>query len=142
MAVAHALLKLGAEELVVFDIEQRRSEHLAHTLSARWGTRIETPLAPDAAIGQANGIVNTTPVGMAKYPGLPIRVELLTAQHWVSEIIYFPSDTELVRQALALGCRTLKGTGMAVGQAVRSFELFAGVTADRAAMSAHFLAAA
>jgi shikimate dehydrogenase len=60
----------------------------------------------------------------------------------VAEIIYFPSETELVRRALALGCRTLKGTGMAVGQAVRSFELFAGVSADRAAMSAHFQAAA
>ena len=79
---------------------------------------------------------------MAKYPGMPIRPELLKPEHWVAEVIYFPPETELVRRALALGCRTLKGTGMAVGQAVGSFELFAGVSADRAAMSEHFEAAA
>jgi shikimate dehydrogenase len=142
MAVAHALLKLGTEELAVFDLDPARSAHLARTMGARWGRTIETPHAPDSALVQADGIVNTTPVGMVKYPGLPIRAELLTPRHWVAEIIYFPADTELVRHALALGCRTLKGTGMAVGQAVRAFELFAGVSADRAAMSAHFQAAA
>jgi shikimate dehydrogenase len=142
MAVAHALLELGAEELVVFDIDTQRSRHLARALSARWGRNIETPLAPDSAISRTNGIVNATPIGMAKYPGLPVRADLLMPQHWVAEIIYFPSETELVKRAIALGCRTLKGTGMAVGQAVRSFELFAGVSADRAAMSAHFQAAA
>ena len=142
MAVAHALLELGAQELVIFDIDERRTKHLATHLGKRWQRKIEAAAAVDAAIDGANGIVNATPVGMEKYPGLPIRPELLTRDHWVAEIVYFPSKTELVRRALALGCRTLTGTGMAIGQAARSFELFAGVTANRAAMSEHFEAAA
>lgn len=142
MAVAHALLTLGAEELIVFDTDQQRSQHLAATLRARWRRLIEAAVAPDTAVNRAKGIVNTTPVGMSKYPGIPIRADLLRQDQWVAEIIYFPPETELVRHARALGCRTLTGTGMAVCQAVRSFELFAGVSADRAAMFEHFEAAA
>lgn len=142
MAVAHALLKLGARELVVFDIDERRAQHLAATLRARSGKPIVLVAAPDTVIGRASGIVNTTPVGMAKYPGMPIPAELLSPHQWVAEIIYFPTETELVRRALARGCRALTGTGMAVYQAALSFELFAGVAADRAAMSEHFKAVA
>ena len=83
-------------------------------------------------------IVNTTPVGMAKLPGTPLPVELLHARLWVAEIIYFPLETELLRAARALGCRTLDGSNMAVFQAVKAFELFSGRQADAARMQAHF----
>jgi shikimate dehydrogenase len=142
MAVAHALFKLGAEKVTVFDTDEVRSRHLAATLRDRMGERVEIAPSPAAAIAQADGLVNTTPVGMAKYPGMPLRADLLSPRHWVAEIIYFPAETELVRRARALGCRTLTGTGMAVYQAVLSFELFAGVSADRTAMSGHFETAA
>jgi shikimate dehydrogenase len=94
------------------------------------------------ALAWTDGIVNTTPVGMAKYPGMPFPAEYLRRQHWVAEIIYFPEETELLRMAAALGCRTLAGTGMAIGQAVRAFELFTGRKSDMAAMAGHFTAAA
>jgi shikimate dehydrogenase len=142
MAVGHALLKLGVEELTVFDIDKGRSEHLAATLGARLGKRVEAIATADVGAGRASGIVNTTPIGMTKYPGMPLRAELLRPSHWVADVIYFPADTELVRRARANGCRTLTGTGMAVYQAVLSFELFAGVSADPTAMSEHFEAAA
>ena len=90
------------------------------------------------ALGDAQGLVNTTPVGMAKLPGMPVPAELLRADLWVAEVIYFPLETELLRQARALGCRTLDGGTMAVFQAVKAFELFSGVAADAARMQAHF----
>lgn len=142
MAVAHALFKLGAEKLSVFDTDASRSQNLAATLRDRMGKVVEVVPSAAAAIAQAEGIVNTTPVGMVKYPGMPIRAELLSPRQWVAEIIYFPAETELVRRARALGCRVLTGAGMAVYQAVLSFELFAGVSADRTAMSGHFETAA
>ncbi|MNJ79386.1 Quinate/shikimate dehydrogenase [compost metagenome] len=57
---------------------------------------------------------------------------------WVAEIVYFPLETELLREARALGCRTLDGSNMAVFQAVKAFELFSGVTADASRMIEHF----
>ena len=83
-------------------------------------------------------MVNATPVGMAKYPGLPFAPGLLSPRHWVAEIIYFPAETALLRLARERGCRTLSGLGMAVNQAVRAFELFTGIKPDKAAMTRYF----
>ena len=83
-------------------------------------------------------MVNTTPVGMAKYPGHAAAGELLRPELWVADIIYFPLETELLRDARALGCRTLSGGGMAVFQAVGAFRLFTGVEPDAERMARHF----
>jgi shikimate dehydrogenase len=137
-AVAHALLELGAEHLAVFDTSLPRAEQLAERLTARFGGRITAPTDIGPAFARATGIANTTPIGMAKYPGLPFAPGLLTSRHWVAEIIYFPAETDLLKLARQLGCRTLSGLGMAVNQAVRAFELFTGIAPDRAAMTRYF----
>jgi shikimate dehydrogenase len=92
------------------------------------------------AVATADGVVNTTPLGMDKYPGMPLRADLLRAELWVSEIVYFPIETALLRAARAAGCRTLDGGGMAVFQAVKAFELFTGTTPDDQRMLRHFAA--
>ncbi|MOA05421.1 Quinate/shikimate dehydrogenase [compost metagenome] len=56
----------------------------------------------------------------------------------MAEIVYFPLETELLRNARALGCRTLDGGNMAVFQAVKAFELFSGVVPDAQRMLEHF----
>jgi shikimate dehydrogenase len=91
-----------------------------------------------AVVAEAEGLINTTPVGMAKYPGLPLPAELLRPELWVAEIVYFPLETELLRRARALGCRTLDGGGMAVFQAVEAFRLITGITPDGDRMLRHF----
>ena len=85
-----------------------------------------------------NGIVNATPVGMAKLPGYPFPVQHLSRAMWVVDIIYFPIETELLRAARKLGCRTLSGSGMAVYQAMHAFELFSGCHAEHSRMKATF----
>jgi shikimate dehydrogenase len=137
-AVAHALLDLGATRLAVFDTAADRARQLADRLDARFPGRVEVAGDVAAAFAEASGVVNATPVGMAKYPGLPFAPALLSSRHWVAEIIYFPAETALLRLARELGCRTLSGLGMAVNQAVRAFELFTGIAPDRAAMTRHF----
>jgi len=95
----------------------------------------------DAAVSAASGLVNATPVGMHKYPGSPFDTRLLRREQWVADVVYFPLETELIRDARALGCRVLTGGGMAVFQAVRAFELFTGATPDPEAMHRTFLEA-
>jgi shikimate dehydrogenase len=60
----------------------------------------------------------------------------------VAEIVYFPLETELLRAARGLGCRTLDGGGMAVFQAAGAFRLFTGREPDTARMLRHFAAMA
>ncbi|HEV2516315.1 MAG TPA: shikimate dehydrogenase [Devosia sp.] len=137
-AVGHALLSLGGRKLTLCETELDRAKRLAERLGERFGAEVEVTDDPAIGLAGATGVVNTTPVGMAKYPGLAFPGELLRASHWVAEIIYFPADTALLQAARRLGCRTLGGTGMAVYQAVKAFELFTGTAPDRAAMLAHF----
>jgi shikimate dehydrogenase len=87
---------------------------------------------------RVDGIVNTSPVGMEKLPGLPLSADLITSRHWVADIVYFPLETALLKAAREKGCRVLPGSGMAIYQAVRAFELFTGQTGDPARMQATF----
>jgi shikimate dehydrogenase len=85
-----------------------------------------------------DGVVNTTPLGMAKYPGMPVPANLLRPDLWVADIVYFPLETELLHQARVRGCRTMSGGGMAVFQAVGAFRLFTELEADAERMLRHF----
>ena len=138
-ATAYALLSLGLERLLVFDREGDRAEALARTMAAlfpRAAIAVAETLAP--AMRSVAGLVHATPTGMAKYPGLPLPADLLEARHWVAEVVYFPLETTLLREARRRGCRTLDGGGMAVFQAVGAFRLFTGREPDAERMLAHF----
>jgi shikimate dehydrogenase len=138
-AVAHALLSEGVQLLSIFDVDNSRAQALANNLNQHFGFgRAVAGHDLASTLAEADGLVNTTPMGMKKLPGMPVPVELLRAQLWVAEIVYFPLETELLRNARALGCRTLDGGNMAVFQAVKAFELFSGVVPDAQRMLAHF----
>jgi len=138
-AVAQALLTLGAGEVILIDTDQRRAQTLAAALRERFGDRrASCGSSSEVAVATADGIVNTTPLGMAKYPGMALPAELLRPDLWVADIVYFPLETELLRQARSRGCRTMSGGGMAVSQAVGAFRLFSGRNPDAARMLRHF----
>lgn len=136
-AIAHAVLRLGAQRLAIVDAQPERAAQLAADVNALYGARAH---ASDiaTAMAQATGLIHATPTGMDKLPGVPLDVGLLRPAMWVSEVVYFPLETALVRAARALGCPVSDGGGMAVGQAVGAFELFTGVAPDPARMDAHF----
>lgn len=140
-AVAHALLTLGAQRLVIVDLETAKAKALVQSLGERFGPdRVVASVQPADAMAGTDGLVNTTPVGMAKYPGVPLPPALLRRELWVADIVYFPLETALLRLARALGCRTLDGGGMAVFQAAKAFELFTGHAPDTERMTRDFAA--
>jgi shikimate dehydrogenase len=138
-AVAHALLLEGVQQLSIFDVEPARAQALADNLNQHFpGQPAQAGSDLLTALAEADGLVNTTPMGMAKLPGMPVPKAALRPALWVAEIVYFPLETELLREARALGCRTLDGGTMAVFQAVKAFELFSGRQADTERMMTHF----
>ena len=138
-AVAHAMLTLGARKLAIFDLDTVRAKNLAADLCARFGAgRAAAGSDLAAAMASADGLIHATPTGMVKDPGLPLPAQMLRPALWVAEIVYFPLETELLRVARGLGCRTMNGSGMAVFQAAEAFRLFTGVTPDPARMQRHF----
>ena len=139
MAVGRALFDLGANSVAVFDLDAGKVSALARSLESQFPTgRAEIVADLRDAVRVSDGIVNATPVGMAKYPGMPVPAELLRSDQWIADVVYFPEETDLLRAAAELGSRTLSGRGMAIFQAVKAFELFTGRRPDPARMSRHF----
>jgi quinate/shikimate dehydrogenase (NAD+) len=142
-AVAFALTDLGAASVLVHDTEQARATALCASLTVRFGDgRCRVATDPAAALAQAAGLVNATPVGMLGYPGMPVEADLIREAHWVADIIYTPLETALIKAARQKGCRTMTGAGMCVHQAAEAFRLLTGIAPDLARMRSVFDAAA
>jgi shikimate dehydrogenase len=142
-AVAHATLSLGAQRLVVADAAPERADALVASLRARYGREraVASPLSGlGEALAAADGVINATPAGMEAHDRAAFSPDHLHPGLWVADVVYRPLETELLRQARRLGCRTLDGGGMAVFQAALSFSLFTGREPDRERMLRHFAA--
>lgn len=138
-AITYALLKLGVKQIFLSDLDSERAERLVQTMAEAFGpgrVTICDNLAQAAA--QIDGLVNATPVGMLKHPGTPLPASLLRPQMWVADVVYVPLETELLKSARAIGCKTLDGGGMAVLQAAEAFRLFTGVTPNIERMLSKF----
>jgi shikimate dehydrogenase len=142
-AVAFALLDLGAEALLIHDVDADRAGRLSRDVSSVVGSgRCRAVSDIRSAIAAAVGVVNATPVGMLGIPGLPIAPDLVAPGQWVADVIYTPLETDLIKAARARGCRVMGGAGMCVHQAVETFRLFTGVSPDLDRMQRAFVEAA
>ena len=140
-AVAFGLLSTGTRHLVIADIEPVRAEALAARLAPHFPDSQLSVTRTDAVAGsirEADGLVNSTPIGMTGHPGMPVDPSLLHSGLWVADVIYRPLETELIKAARGKGCAVLDGGRMVVGQAAAAFELFPGIPADAERMLASF----
>src|ERR1700744_1243983 len=79
-AVAHGLLALGAEKLVICGMDGDRGQTPTGSVRRRPGparARVTAPARLDSAVGGADGLVNATPSGMRANPEAPLDLELL-----------------------------------------------------------------
>jgi shikimate dehydrogenase len=138
-ACADAVLRLGAKRLVIVDRDAPRAAALAARLNGHFdGGRTSATADLPAALDGARGLIHATPTGSPTMPGLPFPPERLHPAMWVSEVVHVPLETPLLRAARRLGCDTVDGGRMNVGQALGSFRLFTGREPDAARMDAHF----
>ena len=89
-------------------------------------------------LGEADLVVNTTPVGMAsatdpaaaqRCPLEAVALQALRPTAMVYDLIYTPRPTTLLRQAAARGCRTIDGLEMLVQQGAAALRLWSGCDA-------------
>ena len=128
-AIGHSLLREGVASLTITNRTPSRGEALAADLS---GVAAFVPLDPadlETSAARADLIVNSTSVGMSSggHPdGCPIPPELIPSTSLVSDIVYSPSETPLLRAASQRGARTLGGLPMLIFQGAAAFELWTG----------------
>ncbi len=87
------------------------------------------------ALRDADLLVNATPVG-ADGVSTPLPEVGLSPRTAVIDLLYWPSETPLLRSARSSGCRAASGLGMLVEQAALAFESWSGLPAPRAEMLA------
>lgn len=146
-AVAQSLIAAGVKNLFVADLDPKRARGLAETVKAAASEDASsfTVTGIDIAeveefIMKADGVVNATPVGMASLPGTAFDTSILKPSQWVSDVIYLPLETQLLREAKEIGCAVVDGSGMAVGQALDAFKYFTGRDADAQRLRETFIA--
>lgn len=123
-SITSALLEENVAEICIVN----RSPERSLALRERFGPRLKAQdweQRSDVLDG-ARLLVNTTSLGMTGQPALEIDLRRLGNDAVVSDIVYVPLQTALLKQARAMGLCTVEGLGMLLHQAVRGFELWFG----------------
>lgn len=124
-AVLNGLIDRGFNEIRLAN----RTFAKAQALADAFGSAIH-PLAWEDRARMLDGcslLVNTTSLGMTGAPPLDVDLAALPAEAVVSDIVYVPMETPLLRDARARGLRAVDGLGMLLHQAVPGFERWFGV---------------
>ncbi|KIT14964.1 shikimate dehydrogenase [Jannaschia aquimarina] len=118
--IVDALVSAGVPEVRIVNRTHGRAEVLAE--------RFDRCVAQDEAeLGDAGLLVNTTSLGMEGQPPLDLDLAYLPDAAVVTDIVYTPLETPLLRAARERGLATVDGLGMLLHQAVPGFEAWFGV---------------
>ncbi len=124
-AVLYALLKEGAADIIITNRTRTRAEKLAQVAPNKikvtnWDQRSDI-------CKNANLIINTTSLGMKGKAPLEIDISQANSNAIVTDIVYVPLMTDLLKQAQSHGFKTATGIGMLLHQARRGFEIWNGI---------------
>ena len=128
----------GAARAVVFALTERgvgaihvanRSFARAVALRGLFPQRVKALHWHEAAavLPTAGLLVNTTTLGMSGQPALDFNLGLLPNHAMVSDLVYTPLETAVLKAARGRGLRTVDGLGMLLHQAVGGFVRWFGV---------------
>lgn len=125
---------LISEGLISIDVCNRTKERAEALISGNPNGASSKALSlPEAEDGLSRYslIINTTSIGMEpKTEEMPIDLANLQADAFVSDIIYNPLETRLLREAKGKGARIQNGLPMFVGQGALAFKIWTGKIPD------------
>ena len=124
-AIIVSLLDEGATNIRVVNRTHSKAEELAQEFGA-FVTSVHWENREDALTG-ASLLINTTSQGMHGEPALDISLNHLPTDALVSDAVYIPMETPLLKQARARGNTTVNGLGMLIHQARPAFQAWFGV---------------
>jgi shikimate dehydrogenase len=124
-AVIMALIDAGAKEIRLLNRTRDKAQELAALNPSvvkvhDWSER-------HAALAAAAMLINTTNQGMYDQPPLDLVLDDLPGTALVSDLIYVPLETPLIKAAKARGHVAINGLGMLLNQAVPAFEAWFGI---------------
>ena len=124
-ALVHGFLESGVGEIRLMNRTRDRADAVARDFGRR--VKVKDWSERSAASRDAAVLVNTTAVGLKGDGSLGIDFTGFHPECVVSDIVYVPLETALIRDARRNGLRTVDGLGMLLHQAVPGFEKWFGV---------------
>ncbi len=124
-AVLQALADAGVPEILLTNRTRDRADHLKEEFGQRI-TVVDWVQAGNM-IENAELVVNTTSLGMQGQPELRVPLDGLQPGAVVTDLVYAPLKTNLLKTAEEAGCTVVDGLGMLLHQAVPGFERWFGV---------------
>lgn len=123
-AVVSSLLDAGVPEIRLTNRTRARAE----TLKDAFGNRVEVFdwVKAGNLIEGASTVVNTTSLGMTGKKELRVPLDALAPGMLVTDLVYTPLQTRLLKVAEEKGCQCVDGLGMLLHQAVPGFERWFG----------------
>lgn len=119
-AIVASLIEAGCPEILITNRTRARAEKLREDFGKRLSV-IEWVQAGNV-MEDAATVVNTTSLGMVGKPELRVPLDGLRPTTLVTDIVYTPLETKLLKTAREIGCPTVDGLGMLLHQAVPGFE--------------------
>ena len=125
-AVIAALLSEGSEKIIVLN----RTIEKAEVLKRDYNNKITVEPwehLNDIVVSSSN-IINTTSLGMNGKTFIPVNPKFIPKEALVSDLVYTPIETNLLKMAKSRGSRTVDGLGMLIHQGIPGFEAWFGQT--------------
>lgn len=123
-AIISALLHAGTPQIILSNRTRIKAEQLQDDFGKR--VRVVDWVQVGNVVEEAALIVNTTSLGMVGQPEMRIPLDGLQPSTLVTDLVYTPLETGLLKTARAAGCRVVDGLGMLLHQAVPGFERWFG----------------
>lgn len=132
-AVGFGLQAVGAHEVAIYDVNEVMADELAQALRMN-GLPARRLSAADVQVAaqQADGLINCTPIGHEKNPGMPLPPECFIGQRWVFDAVYVPLDTDFLLMAAKQGSHVMSGFDLFLYQGLDAFRVWTGLTINPA----------
>jgi shikimate dehydrogenase len=125
-AILAGLAQCGVERVVIANRNLERAGALA-AADAACKVEILALENVEEAMPEIDLLVNTTQLGMIGEPDHAFALDRLKATALVTDIVYVPLETRLLREARLRGHATVGGLGMLLHQAAPGFERWFGM---------------
>ncbi|MEM9468615.1 MAG: shikimate dehydrogenase [Pseudomonadota bacterium] len=127
-AVIYGLLQEGVSEVIITNRTREKAEALVALNPSK--IRVVDWQEREKSLNISDLVINTTSLGMAGQPALDLDLTSLNSSVLVTDIVYAPLMTPLLKQAQERGNSIVTGIGMLLHQARPAFEKWTGVLPD------------
>lgn len=123
-AVIASLIEVGVPEIRLANRTRARADALKSEFGAK--VRVYDWVQAGNMLEDAGTVVNASSLGMVGKPDLRVPLDALSPKAVVTDLVYTPLETGLLRKAREVGCQTVDGLGMLLHQAAPAFERWFG----------------